>query len=340
MKGKLGKISRLSPTDIFVKVVRRIKPLDAVAQRVIRRMVTKSTEREKLNTYYQTLDYAGKNSFHQMFHRAFSNGTPNPLEGEWKINFLGSCIKLPFREKTSWLDWENAISILGHDVDVKRTYETLLKSKYRPTVFFDIGANYGTHSLLFISQGIKTVSFEPNPSCKKEFDEFCRLNEFSGQMENVAVSNEEGTVDFWFPEKETWLGTISESTKEGLRSDDLQKLRVPLITIDSYSTKSGLQPDLIKIDTEGNEVNVIEGATETIKKAKPLIIFECNDLSNRRDLQQTFNALNYQICLLPLLLNKPMISLNSDEFAIDDAHNYIAVPQAHSVLEQPTDTKI
>ena len=34
----------------------------------------------------------------------------------------------------------------------------------KPKIFFDVGANYGTHSFIFQSQGVKAYSFEPNPN--------------------------------------------------------------------------------------------------------------------------------------------------------------------------------
>ena len=43
------------------------------------------------------------------------------------------------------------------------------------------------------------------------------------------------------------------------------------VSIDSYCKINNLCPDLIKIDVEGAEINVLRGATDTIKRFKPLI---------------------------------------------------------------------
>lgn len=327
-----AKLSELTIKGIILRIIRRVNLFDSVSQKIMFHMVTNQAWRETLNKFYSELNFDEKSVFHTIFYKTFKHDKVNTLEGIWIVQFLNSQIKLPFRKEKSWLDWENAISIAGHDVDVKQTYETLLKSKYRPAVFFDVGANYGTHSLLFLAQGVKTVSFEPNPICKKEFDEFCRLNNLSGRMESVAVGEQNGLVDFWFPEKETWFGTILETTKDNLQRFDLQKLQVPLISLDDYVARSKLSPDLIKIDTEGNEISVIKGTAETIKTAKPLIIFESNQLSNKEELWKVFETMDYIVCTLPLLSQKQIIPLTLEEFKIVSDFNFLALPKNHQFL--------
>lgn len=327
------KISELTTKGIILRIIRKVNLLDAVFQEIMSRMVASQNWREKLNKFYNKLNYDEKDIFHSIFYRTFE-GKKNTLEGFWIIQFLNSQIKLPFRKESSWLDWVNAVSIVGHDVDVKQTYEMLLESRYRPSVFFDVGANYGTHSLLFLAQGVTTISFEPNPICKEQFNQFCQLNNFSAQMKTVAVGDRNGTVDLWFPENATWLGTIVETTKNSLQELNLEKLQVPLISLDSYTIKSGLYPDLIKIDTEGNEISVIKGATETIKTAKPIIIFECNELNNKTDLWNAFDILDYTICTLPSLPKKQISPLNLKEFISKNNSNFIALTKNHSILSE------
>jgi hypothetical protein len=44
--------------------------------------------------------------------------------------------------------------------------------------------------------------------------------------------------------------------------------------LDSYVEANGIAPDLLKIDTEGNELNVLRGALGTIKRHAPVIVLE------------------------------------------------------------------
>ena len=56
-----------------------------------------------------------------------------------------------------------AFSYLGHDFEVKCYLDIV--NNFNIKTFYDVGANYGQHSVLIMSQG--TFSFEPNQSCHK-----------------------------------------------------------------------------------------------------------------------------------------------------------------------------
>jgi len=47
---------------------------------------------------------------------------------------------------------------------------------------------------------------------------------------------------------------------------------IELTTIDKFVSESNINPGLIKLDIEGNELEAIEGAIETIKKFKPILL--------------------------------------------------------------------
>jgi hypothetical protein len=66
-------------------------------------------------------------------------------------------------------DWGLSLLVAGHDVEIKETYRYLLEER-KPKLFFDIGANYGTHSLIFLTHGVRTISFEPNLGLRPYFD--------------------------------------------------------------------------------------------------------------------------------------------------------------------------
>jgi len=55
----------------------------------------------------------------------------------------------------------------------------------------------------------------------------------------------------------------------------------PLVTLDKFCAKMLSDVDLMKIDVEGFEGFVLSGAMETIKRDKPVIVFEDNGLGQR-----------------------------------------------------------
>lgn len=73
--------------------------------------------------------------------------------------------------------------------------------------------------------------------------------------------------------KESWvlrcLHYLRGHTDRGLKSSNLQ-----LTSIDHYCSRNGLEPGLIKIDVEGYEGKVLDGARETLATAKPLVVLE------------------------------------------------------------------
>lgn len=233
---------------------------------------------------------------------------------------------MPLRNEECWLDWDNALSILGHDPDIKETYENLLDT-ISIKVFFDIGANYGTHSLLFLTQGVQTISFEPNHSLNSHFELLCKANNVTGKMENIAVGEKQGIAKLQFPEDATWLGTIVESEATSLgQAHQLTSIEVPLKTLDQYVQEKMMEPDLIKIDTEGNEINVLAGAKDLLQGKRPFVIFESNNTRGRKDIWNFLDGTGYRINDLPFRKGEMKAGHTPDEFINSRKLNFIAVP--------------
>ena len=141
----------------------------------------------------------------------------------------------------------------------------LLKSK---RTYLDIGANIGKASVPFINIFDRVISFEPNPIALEKFKS--RPESQKLQIEEVAVSDYSGTGEFTCPASgETQAhqhGSMNQNhiqTNKRFLERKLCTYPVDVVTIDSYKLTD---VDFIKIDTEGNEYNVLIGALETIKK--------------------------------------------------------------------------
>ena len=160
--------------------------------------------------YHATLNAEGRERYHRRFTEIFEQGAPL-VAGEWTVDFLGRTLRLPLRPAHGGVDWASALAIIGHDIEVKTTYERLsLASAERPEIFLDVGANYGTHSILFASQGVRTISFEPNPECRDYQRIACEWNRLDIQWEPVAIGDHDGEVELVYPRGKTWLGSIAQ----------------------------------------------------------------------------------------------------------------------------------
>jgi FkbM family methyltransferase len=131
------------------------------------------------------------------------------------------------------------------------------------TTFVDIGANIGNHSLYFSRIFNKIISFEPNPRVFK----LLKLNaELSNNIEchELALSDKNGVARISF--NTTNMGGAS------LNLTGQRSVEVVTSKLDDFAINEKI--GIIKIDVEGHELNVLHGASETIKKNQPIILFE------------------------------------------------------------------
>lgn len=129
-------------------------------------------------------------------------------------------------------------------------------------VVYDIGAHYGYYTLLaskLVGDQGKVVAFEPSPANLARLYRHIELNARTNvQVLELAVSDHEGSARF-----ETRTGSgVGHLAADG-------PLEVKLTTLDSLAQLR--LPQVMKIDVEGAEVGVLQGAKELFAKAKPVI---------------------------------------------------------------------
>ena len=196
------------------------------------------------------------------------------VKGPWAVTFAGRRLVLPLSRDFS-LGWDLAIGFDGYDTEIHEVYEGLVRGPRPPRVFFDVGASYGLHSLRFLAHGVRTVSFEPNPDCHAFFRACCARNGLVPDIQPIAVGACDGLVELTVPGDRTYLGTVVSSVKADWQDGrPLASRMVPQVTLDAFVQRLGVLPDLIKIDTEGNELQVLEGAEQVLQRGRPLVVLE------------------------------------------------------------------
>lgn len=298
------------------------------AQKIVKVLAANSLSRSWLDTLYQKLTFAQMRFFHKNFAKIFRDRDQQVDPGQWIVNFAEQQIRLPLSLDRFWLDWDLAVSVLGQDVEMKQTYASLINSSAPPELFVDIGANYGIHSLLFLTHKIETIAFEPNASCHDYIREVCALNGVEPRIENVALGDRDDYVELWYPEKDPWLGSTEINTKQKLEAKhNLTAQRVRQKTLDEYLTEISNRHCLIKIDAEGSEYQILQGALLTLQKNRPLVLFESRRAEvNRSEIFEFFTSHNYGVALLPWFQDQPARLLSPPQFLGSSAHNFIAVP--------------
>lgn len=158
------------------------------------------------------------------------------------------------------------------------------------TRMIDIGANVGLFGLeLALSNpDIEYHMFEPLPTTFEMLKKTVKLNEVNEDkfvLNNLGMSDEEGSFDFFLPgsseaaslkpiEDEFYLKESDEYGNYSGKST-MKKVECRVTTLDKYVLDNKIDKiDFIKIDVEGNEKAVLFGAIQTLEKFHPLIYCE------------------------------------------------------------------
>jgi FkbM family methyltransferase len=163
--------------------------------------------------------------------------------------------------------------------DFETVVQKTIMDRVRPgMVVLDIGANIGFYTVKIADAvGDKgcVIAFEPNPNMIKELNYNINLNGFHNVIvEEIALSDTPGLLNFYFPVE----GTEAHGSLHTNPTFEHQKVaKVKADTLDQVISRLNLGDiDLIKVDVEGAEKQVFEGATQLLSgKHKPAIIFEC-----------------------------------------------------------------
>ncbi|TJW06555.1 MAG: FkbM family methyltransferase [Mesorhizobium sp.] len=143
----------------------------------------------------------------------------------------------------------------------------------KDAVIIDVGANIGITTIIgaaCVPHG-RVISLEPSPrafTCLRAVA--VENNLLNCAALNVAASAEPGTVSF--VESPFLAGSyIGGATRDAKTTD------VSAITLDSLIDSHDLtRVDLIKIDVEGFELDVLQGATDIIERFNPVFVMEFN----------------------------------------------------------------
>ncbi len=137
---------------------------------------------------------------------------------------------------------------------------------------FDIGANNGWKTELFVMLGARVVAVEPQEDCAAVLKRKFRSNTLV-HVENLAVGSGEKLSRIWKSDVRNQLSSmsaewISAVKKSGRfrRFEWSSTETVRVTTLDNLIRSYGM-PDFCKIDTEGYESEVIAGLTQPLKAA-------------------------------------------------------------------------
>jgi FkbM family methyltransferase len=137
------------------------------------------------------------------------------------------------------------------------------------TTVCDVGANIGNHSVFFgrVLGARRVLAFEPQPHC---YATLCRNLELNGLTDSLAyncmVGQKSGRGDVTRFNARNLGGTAFSPAKDG---------PVPMVALDDLATAEEMKGlGFLKIDTEGMQMEVLQGARKILKAFKPAIWVE------------------------------------------------------------------
>jgi FkbM family methyltransferase len=217
--------------------------------------------------------------------RGFPHGY---LKGKNRVAFYdGLMIVFPFDEDPSF-----------DDVWLRNVYYPYVPQ--RQHIVIDAGAHMGNFTLKIARHVKKVIAIEPEPVSYK----FLALNIHLNKLEDKAFS-----YNLALGEKngQTYLDRSRYGFGRTKTTTEKTNYPVSIRTIDSLAEEIGLeQVNLIKIDTEGSELEILKGARKTIQRYKPDLLiaayhFKDEHLTVADYLQkQGYTVFNYRV---PLFLS-------------------------------------
>lgn len=186
----------------------------------------------------------------------------------------------------------------GFEERLQSFYQSILK---KGDMVIDIGAHSGRHTIPLAkcvgSRG-EVVAFEVQKApITKLVSQAKAFNIKNIKLQEVALSNYKGESIFYIADdRPEESGLLERSIFNG--PTEISEISVSVNTLDSFEF---IKPRFIKIDTEGAEFHVLEGAKSTILKYKPIIAFEFGASSyesynvNPTDTYKFFENKNYMV---------------------------------------------
>ena len=208
------------------------------------------------------------------------------------INLLFS----PLFNKLGYIEKGKSKIIYKNVLDKNSLLENLItiikNSGFQPTLIIDIGANHGTWSRVWKARFPETsfVLVEPQEWLKPSFVD---LLDDKTVFLPVGAGKENGTVKFTINSERDDSSTFTLSANEA-ESRGFKQIDVDIKTLNTIIKEFGNRiPEIVKIDAEGIDIDVLEGASDLIGKTEIFLVeASINSSFTQTELSVVVNYMN------------------------------------------------
>jgi FkbM family methyltransferase len=163
--------------------------------------------------------------------------------------------------------------LAGYESLVQATLLALCEQKTEKLVFYDVGAHIGLYvamvSAIFHRANPTCYAFEPTPGTSALCDKLRKRNRLNFTVIRKAVSSRQGEMVLYLSPKGESSNSLNRSFRPGAA-----ETRVETLTLDTFVQSGAPLPNVIKIDVETHEPEVLIGAQNLIRDARPWIVCE------------------------------------------------------------------
>lgn len=180
----------------------------------------------------------------------------------------------------------SGMGVLNHEDDAVSGESHFLTHYFRGRLggmVFDVGANVGNYSkkVLRANPNVTLYAFEPHPKTFKVLTDNVHQSNFIAV--NAAAGQEDGMLSLYDYEAKDGSSHASlyQDVIENIHQQKSIEHKVQVLSLGAYASSKNIEKiDLLKIDTEGNELNVLKGMSAYIQSGKiEAIHFEFNEMN-------------------------------------------------------------
>ena len=157
--------------------------------------------------------------------------------------------------------------------DHNKGFKKLLDISNNTKIVFDIGAHIGLCTLPLAHLTNRVFSFEASPTNLRYLNNHVKINNCSNVtvVPHLVGKKNIDLIDFYDAGDGSGIPSIV-NLKFKKKNITIDHIKIKQICLDNFVKENSIIPDVIKIDVEGSEFNVLDGAELILKSYQPKII--------------------------------------------------------------------
>jgi FkbM family methyltransferase len=157
------------------------------------------------------------------------------------------------------------------------------RNLFKEGVILDVGANIGHYAIMLRENNIALpiFAFEPHPVAFKKLEQAASAHHFIPVKRGAGEVSTTAVIYDYAGNTGSEHASMYKEVISDLRNSEVEAVNIDLVSIDQFVAENNIAKiALLKIDTEGHELNVLKGAKDTIARGLVNVIqIEFNEMN-------------------------------------------------------------